>query len=192
MQPGHRQLELDRLPARQRDRRARAARLESHPANANIRRRAVTDAPHRHVQLQRNAIRAGIVGADDHTRRASRKVRERILQRLDAAVTLEVIGFDVVHDGDRRPQRQERLVVHVSLDDVQLVTANPRVATPCSDTAAGESCGVSSGGRERFRDHHRGGRLAVCPGDRHEGRFAASLSTHQVSQRIRATDHREV
>src|SRR5207249_10893162 len=87
---------------------------------------------------------------------------ERLLQRgYLAVVALEVVGLDVVHHRDGRRERQKRPVVLVRLHDVELAPPNPRVPAPPSDTAAGESRGIPPGGRQRLRDHHRGGRLTV-------------------------------
>ena len=94
-----------------------------------------------------------------------------------------MIRFDIVHDGNRRLQRQEGLVVLIGLHDEQLVAADAGVAAPRSDTAAGESRGISPGGRERLCDHDRGGRFAVCPCNRH----ARSAGCNELSQGIGAT-----
>ena len=87
-----------------------------------------------------------------------------------------MVGLDVADDRDGRLQRQEGAVELVGFDDEQLPAADPRVPPPRSDTAAGESRGVSPGGRECLRDHDRGGRLPVRSRDRHEGPAGYDLS----------------
>ena len=78
-----------------------------------------------------------------------------------------MVGFDVGHDRHRRRQRQERPVEFVRFDDGQVGASDPRIPAPPCDTAADESRGIPSGGRERLRHHHRGSGLAVRAGDRH-------------------------
>ena len=85
-----------------------------------------------------------------------------------------MIGLHVVHHRDGRPERQESLVVLVGLDDVEVLATDPSVAAPRSDTAAGESRGISPGGRERLCHHDCGGRLTMRACDRHDALFSAS------------------
>ena len=148
----------------------------------------MTNAPHGRLHVQRDAVRSRIVGADDHALRSIREIGERCLEGFHAAVALEMIRFHVVHNRDRRQQRQKSLVVFVGLDDEQVVATDPGVASPCSDTAAGESRGISPGGRERLCHHHCGGRLAMRACDRHD---ALSPASDQLSQRIGAPHNRQ-
>ena len=90
-----------------------------------------------------------------------------------------MIGFDVVHDRNGRPQRQEGFVVLIGLHDEQVITTEVGIPTPFSDSAACESRRISPGGRESLCDHDRGGRLAVRPGDRHEARSSAGYQLPQ-------------
>src|SRR5207302_10866989 len=94
--------------------------------------------------------RTRVVPPRHHPARPSSDLHERLLERREAAaVTLEVVRLDVVHHRDRRREREEGTIVLVRLDDVQLVPTEPRVPTPPSDTAAGESRRISPGGRQR-------------------------------------------
>src|SRR5207244_4952617 len=58
-----------------------------------------------------HSLRARVVATRDHASRPTRELRERLLQRRDAAVVaLEVVGLDVVHHRHGRRQREERAI----------------------------------------------------------------------------------
>jgi len=170
VQPRHLQREAHRPPpaVRQLDPRRRAALAQLGTHDPHVRVGREPHAPYRRLERRGDPHRPRVVRAGDHPARPPRELCERLLERRQAAaVTLEVVRLDVVHHRDRRREREERTIVLVRLDDVQLVPAEPRVPTPPSDTAAGESRRISPGGRQRLRDHHRRGGLAVRAGDRH-------------------------
>ena len=165
--PGHPQRQRDGPAAGQRHHRARSGRGEFGVADAHLRIATHAHAPDVLPEPRGDPLRTGIVPARDHATRATRELRERVFQRGDRAVALEVVGLHVVDDRHRRRQREERAVEFVRLDHEQVAPAKPRVPAPASDTAAGESRRIPPGGRQRLRDHHRRGRLPVRSGDRH-------------------------
>ncbi len=176
VEPGHREPQLHRPPARKLYDGLRIVRRLRDVADPDIGVGPEPHAPHRRSEPLRHASRTRIVPAHDHAPRAAREFRERCLERRERAVALEVVGFHIAHHGHGRRQRQEGAVELIGLDDEQVPAADPRIPMPTSDAAAGESRGVSPGGRQRLRDHHRGGRLAVRSRDRHEGPAGYELS----------------
>jgi len=176
MQPRNPQREAQLPPVRQDHPCARAGVVQLGIRDAHVRVAREPHAPHWPGHARRDAARAGVVRSRDHAPRAARELHERVLECLHGAVALEVVGLDVVHDRHRRRERQERAVELVRLDHEQLTPTQPRVPTPRSDTAAGESRRIPPGGRQRLRDHRRRGRLAVGSGNSHHGPAGDSLA----------------
>ena len=88
----------------------------------NSRRRASAAKPNRRTPRPSRPAMRRAPGSSALTTAVSRppgELDEGVLERGHRAVALEVVRLDVVHDRDRRVQRQERLVVLVGLDDEQ-------------------------------------------------------------------------
>ncbi len=102
---GDAQRELDAAPTRQRDRGARSVGSELRLADPDVGVRAEPHAPDRYADPRRYPPRSSVVAARDHALRAAREFDERVFQRRHRAVTLEVVGLDVVHDRHGRRER---------------------------------------------------------------------------------------
>ena len=99
---------------------------------------------------------------------------ERLLQRGEIAVEIEVLGIDVGDDRDRRRQPGEGAVALVGLDDHPVAGAEPRVGAVGVDDAAIDHGRVEPGGLQQRADHRGRRRLAVRAGDRDRPFAAAS------------------
>ena len=86
-----------------------------------------------------------------------------------------------------RSQGQERAVVLVGLDHVDVAFADARVASPCRDSTADQSGRVTARPLDRHGRQRRRRRLAVCAGD---GDQVTLNIIDQLSQRFAAFDHR--
>ena len=118
---------------------------------AAIRTSAPSANPTRHTwytRSTRHTERARVIGADDQSLGRPRELDERCFERRERPVALEVVRLDVRHYGDRGPQREERSIELIRLGDEEIAAADAGVPMPPCDTAAGESRGVSPGGRQ--------------------------------------------
>ncbi len=166
---GHPQGELDNAPIRKREPRPRPLGPELSRHDPRLRVRREPDPPRWDPGRPGDPERPGVICPDDQPRRSARELDERPFKRLEGPIALEMIRFNVRHHCDRRHEREKRPIELVSLGDEQVASPDPDVPMPCCDTAAGEPCRVSPGGRQRLRDHHRGRGLAVGSCHGHHG-----------------------
>ena len=111
---------------------------------------------------------------------------ERVLDLLEAAIMVEMLGIDVGDDRDRAVEPQEAAVALVGLDHHPVGAAEPGVRAVGVDDAAVDHGRVDPAGIEHRRDHRGGGGLAVRAGDR-DGR----LEPHQLGQHLGAAHDRD-
>src|ERR1043165_4382170 len=90
---------------------------------------------------------------------------EGVLDGLEAAVVLEVVGFDVRDDSDLWVELVEGAVVLVGLDDEEVAAAALGVAAEVAAHAADEDGRVEPGLFEDGGDDRGGGGLSVRAGD---------------------------
>ena len=111
---------------------------------------------------------------------------EGVLERLERAVVVEVIGVDVRDQGDRGVVEQERAVRLVGLDDEQLAASRLRALSERGDDAAVHEAGVFAEAEQTGDDHAGRRGLAVRAGDGDE-----TLAADQPRQRLRPVQHRD-
>ena len=111
---------------------------------------------------------------------------ERVLDLVEAAVMVEMLGIDVGDDRDRAVEPQEAAVALVGLDHHPVALAEPGVGAVAVDDAAVDHRRVDPAGVEQRGDHRGRRGLAVGAGDR-DGR----LQPHQLGQHLGAADHRD-
>src|SRR5580704_5727384 len=147
---------------------------------------------------RRERVRARVVGTQNDPASGAHERRERRANVVEIAIDIEMVGFDVRHDGDRRRQREEGTVVFIRLDDEQIETAEFQVSTPLGDTPADDSTRRLARSRERLGGHHGRGGLPVGSGDADDGatrdrlRECFRTADHGQSCRARGHDFREV
>jgi hypothetical protein len=112
-----------------------------------------------------------------------REVDERLLQRLDRAVVIEVLGIDVGDDRDGRRQVEERSIRLVRLDDDPLAPPELGIGAERVELSAHHRRRVQAGMIEDGGDEGSSGGLAVRPGDRHR-----ILQPHQLGEHFGAAD----
>ena len=136
-------------------------------------------------ERRRDALRAGVVGADDD--RLARLVAEgdeRVVERVARAPVVEVVGIDVRDERDRRVVEQERAVGLVGLDHEQVVRSGAARDTGIGDHSPADERRVGALGTEGRHDHAGRGGLAVRARNAHE-----ATPADQPVQRLRAVDH---
>ena len=123
-------------------------------------------------------------------RHAVAERRERVLERLVAAVVVEVLGVDVGDHRDHGREAQERAVALVGLGDEQRARAEaracgarPAASTRPPTTAVGSSPAASS----TCATSEVVVVLPWLPADRD-----AVLEAHQLGEHLGAPDHRDL
>ena len=111
---------------------------------------------------------------------------ERVLDPVEAAVMLEMLGIDVGDDRDRAVEPQEAAVALVGLDHPPVALAEPGVGAVAVDDAAVDHGRVEPAAVEQRRDHRGRRRLAVGAGDRD-----GLLHPHQLGEHFGAADARQ-
>ncbi len=142
----------------------------------------------RHPRQHGRQVR--VVEACDHAaveRRLVGEIDEGLLQVLEAAVVLEVLVVDVRNHRNRWKQFQKRSVALVCLGDHELTLPEPRVAAERSQPSADHRCRIQSRSFQHQRDHRRGRRLAVRPGDRN-----GEAQPHELREHLGPGNHRHL
>ena len=134
---------------------------------AYLRARAQTIGTHSRFKARDEPARPVIVRTDDGRAIWQEPIEELLKSlhnTLKGTVGIEVVRLDVGHHGHRRFQLQERSVVFVRLDHIEIATAT-KVTTPSGHAAADEAGRIHPRRRENLRGHRRRGGLAVCTRD---------------------------
>ena len=105
------------------------------------------------------------------------KLDETVLDLVEAAIMIEMLGIDIGDHRDRAVKPQEAAVAFVCLDDHPLTVAEAGVGTILVDDAAVDHSRVDTAGIEHRRDHRGRRRLPVGASDRNR-RF----QPHQLGQ----------
>ncbi len=134
----------------------------------------------------RHACGARVVHAAHQCARPRGVLGERPLDVGEVGVDVEVIGFDVGDDRDRRVEGEERAIVLVGLDDDGVAPAPPEVAAPRLHAPADDAGRRAAGAGEGLGGHDGGGGLAVRPGDADDDE-----AVDRGAERLGAADHRE-
>src|SRR5215470_7975106 len=112
---------------------------------------------------------------------------ERVADRVEARVVVEVLGVDRRDDRDRRRQLQEGAVGLVGLGHEELALPEPRVGAEARHPAAHDDRGIEPSLGQDRADHRRGRGLAV--GARHRD---AVLEAHQLGEHLGPRDRRNL
>ena len=108
-----------------------------------------------------------------------------VLDRIEGAEMVEVLGIDVGDDGDVDREPQERAVAFVRLDHHPFAGPKPGVGSVGVDDAAVDHRRIEPGGVQQRRHERGGGGLAMRAGDGH-----ALLEPHQLGEHLGAADDR--
>ena len=109
-----------------------------------------------------------------------------LLDLLEPAVMLEMLGIDVGDDRDRPVEPKEAAVAFVGLDHHPVALAEPGVRSVAVDDAAVDDGRVEPARVEHRGDHRRRRRLPVRSGDRDR-----LLHAHQLGEHFGALDDRQ-
>ena len=98
------------------------------------------------------------------------KLDETVLDLVEAAIMIEMLGIDIGNDRDRAVEPQKAAVAFVGFDDHPLAGTKPCVGTILVDDAAVDHGRIDTARIQHRRNHRSGRGLAVGSGDRN-GRF---------------------
>ncbi len=139
------------------------------------------------VQLGKQRAQGLVVVAQNHhsiERHPIHELEERPLDVLHVAIAVHVLAINVRHHGQNRRQLKKGPVALVRLGNQVVGITQPRVRTHRIHAPTHDNRGIEPAPGEYRRDHGRGRRFAVHPGDRD-----AVLQAHQFRQHFRAADH---
>ena len=108
---------------------------------------------------------------------------ERVLDPVEAAIMVEMLGIDIGDDRDRAVEPEKAAVAFVGLDHHPFAVAESRVRPVIVDDAPVDDGGIDAACIEHRRDHRGGRGLAVRAGHRDSG-----FEAHQLSQHLGAAD----
>ncbi len=120
-------------------------------------------------------------------RQVVQEVNKRLLQVLKIAlIGVHMVSFDVGHNRHHRLQMQERRIALIRFSNQIPAVAQTGMGACCFNQSAVNKGRIETRFCINTRHHRRGGRFAM--GTRNGD---AMTKTHQLSQHLRATDHRD-
>ena len=162
-------------------------RVESGRDQVGLRRQAVGHHPVIARQQRQHTLNVGVVQTQNDAteeRHPTREVDERLADRFEIRVGVEMIEVDVGDHRDDRHQAQKAAVELISLRDQELARADPRASARDAHTTTNDNRGVETRFRQERSDQRRRRGLAVGTRDRD-----AVLETHQLGEHLRPTHH---
>ena len=156
-------------------------------AHIGLRRKTIShDPPVLHARQDR--LHLGMIEAQ-HRRAVEGhmfdELHECVLDPVEVAVMVEMLGIDVGDDRDGAVEPQEGTVGLIGLDHHPLALALARVRAVAVDDPAVDHGRIDPAGVEQRGDHRGRRRLAVGAGDRDAG-----LEAHQFGEHFGAAHHR--